>query len=171
MKKLLSAIAIITLIATTSKGYAQTENAIAFNFRKAVALSNSGTAKISRTHVSLSALKDFEKSFKKVSDEKWFKVRGGVIANFLSKGVDFRITYDEQGKWLCNLLTYPENRLPSDVRDLVKTRYYDYEIQYCNEYQFAHSSIYVIKMQDDTSVKTVRVADGEMEVIADKKRS
>jgi hypothetical protein len=169
MKQQLSLIAIVALFAMANNVQGQTKNVLALNFTKAVAGSNSTASKISKNSVSVKALKDFEKSFQEVSDEKWFKVPGGVIANFLSKGIDFRIAYNEKGKWLYNLLTYPEDNLPSDVRSMVKSQYYDYEIQFCNEYQLAHSSIYVIKMQDDTSVKTVRIAGGEMQEITDKK--
>jgi hypothetical protein len=170
MKQLLSSIVIVALFATANNANGQTENEFAFNNTKAVARSNSSTLKISKTTVNLKALKDFEKSFRKISNETWFKVPGGVIANFLSKGIDFRIKYDENGRWMYTLLTYSEDKLPADVRSLVKSRYYDYEIQFCNEYQLPKSSIYVIKMQDDQSVRTIKIVDGEMEVIADEKR-
>ena len=170
MKQLLSSIVILALFATAKNAQGQTENAFAFNDTRAATASNSSTSKISKTNVNLKALKDFGKSFHKVSDEKWFKVPGGVIANFLTNGIDFRIKYDENGKWLYNLLTYPEDNLPSDVKSLIKSRYYHYEIEYCNEYQLSNSTIYVVKMTDDKSTKTIKIADGEIEVIADNKR-
>ena len=170
MKQLLSSIVIVALFATANNANGQPENEFAFNNTKAVARSNSSTLKISKTTVNLKALNDFEKSFHKVSDEKWFKVPGGVIANFLSKGIDFRIKYNENGKWMYNLLTYSEDKLPSDVRSLIKSRYYDYQIDFCNEYQLSNSIIYVVKMTDDKSIRTIKIADGEMEVIADEKR-
>ncbi len=170
MKQLLSSIVIVALFATAKNAQGQTKNALAFNDIRAVTASNSSTSKINRTSVNLKALKDFGKSFHEVSDEKWFKVPGGVIANFLSNGIDFRIKYNENGKWLYNLLTYSENNLPSDVRSLIKSRYYDYQIDFCNEYQLSNSIIYVVKMTDDKTIKTIKIADGEMEVIADDKR-
>jgi len=171
MKQLLSSIVILALFATAKNAQGQAENALAFNDTRSVTVSNSSTSKISRTSVNLKALKDFSKSFHEVSNEKWFKVPGGVIANFLFKGIDFRIKYDENGKWLYNLLTYPEDNLPSDVSSLIRSRYYHYEIEFCNEYQLSNSTIYVVKMNDDKSIKTIRIADGEMEVIADNKRN
>ena len=171
MKQLLFSIVIVALFETAKNAQGQTENAVAFYDARSFTVSNSSTSEISRTSINLKALKDFEKSFQKVSDEKWCKVPGGVIANFLSNGIDFRIKYDEKGQWLYNLLTYSEDNLPSDVRSLIKGRYYDYEIQFCNEYQLPKSSIFVIKMQDDQSVKTIKIVDGEMEVITNNKRN
>jgi hypothetical protein len=171
MKQLLSSIVILALFATAKNAQGQSENALAFNDTRAVNVSNSSTSKISKTSVNLKALKDFSKSFHEVSNEKWFKVPGGVIANFLTKGIDFRIKYDEKGKWLYNLLTYPEDNLPSDVRSLIRSRYYHYQIEYCNEYQLSNSAVYIVKMNDDKSIKTIKIADGEIEVIADNKRN
>ena len=51
-----------------------------------------------------------------------------------------------------------------------KSRHYDYDIQFCNEYQLSNTSVYIIKMQDAKSIKTVRVDDDEMEVTAGNKR-
>ncbi|KAA9034453.1 hypothetical protein FW778_22500 [Ginsengibacter hankyongi] len=171
MKQLLSSIVILALFATAKNAQGQTENTLAFNDLRMVTLSNSSTSKINKTSVNLKALKDFSKSFHEVSDEKWFKVPGGVIANFLSKGIDFRIKYDENGKRLYKLLTYAEDNLPSDVRSLIRSHYYHYEIEFCNEYQLSNSTVYVVKMDDDKSIKTVKIADGEIEVIADSKRN
>ena len=170
MKQLLSSIVILAIFVTAQNVQAQTKNALAFDDARIINLSNSNTSKISKTSVSLKALKNFDKSFHQVSDTKWFKVPGGVIANFLSKDIDFRIVYDENGKWLYNLLTYSDDNLPSDVRSLIKSRYYDYQIEYCNEYQLSNSTVYIIKMTDDNSIKTIRVVDGEIEVIADHKQ-
>ena len=83
MKQLLSSIVILALFATAKNTHGQTENTLAFNDLRKVTLSNSSTSKISKTNVNLKALKDFSKSFHEVPNEKWFKVPGGVIADFL----------------------------------------------------------------------------------------
>lgn len=112
--------------------------------------------------VNIRATKDFSKTFKNVNNQTWYKVGTGYIANFLSEGVDYRINYDNKGRWQSNLLTYTEDHLPFEVRDLVKSRFYDYTIFVCYEYQFTEGKAYIIKMEDAKSYKTLKVYDGEI---------
>lgn len=112
--------------------------------------------------VNMRATKDFSKTFKNVNNQTWYKVGNGYIANFLSEGVDYRVNYDNKGRWQSNLLTYTEDHLPFEVRDLVKSRFYDYDIFICYEYQFTEGKAYIIKMEDAKSYKTLKVYDGEI---------
>lgn len=114
------------------------------------------------------ALKDFSKSFKNVVNPNWYKDgRGYYIANFLKGGIDTKVVYDAKGRWLYNLLTYTEDKLPFEIRDMVKTTYYDFDILVCHEYTIQGGSVYVIKMQDEKTLKTVKIIAGEMTVTED----
>jgi len=53
---------------------------------------------------------------------------------------------------------------------LVKSRYYDFKILVV--YEIKHdNTVYILKMQDAATLKTLRIADGEIEIIADNTRS
>jgi len=124
--------------------------------------------KASTSAISEKALKDFGRTFKNVHNQTWYKVpSGGYIANFLSEGIDYRIGYNQRGNWRYNLLTYTEDHLPFEIRDLVKSQYYDYNIFVCFEYQCLEGKAYIIKMEDATSYKTVTVFDGEIVSVED----
>lgn len=75
--------------------------------------------------------------------------------------------YDKKGRLLFTIDYYGEKGLPAAVRSLVKSVYYDYTIRTVEEVKFADGHVYLVDMQDDASIKTVRVADGEMEVVRD----
>jgi len=57
--------------------------------------------------------------------------------------------------------------LPTEVRALVKKTYYDYTISHIDEVHHAEqpNTIYLVLIEDDKTLKTIRVCDGEMEEI------
>ena len=66
---------------------------------------------------------------------------------------------------------YQEEKLPHEIRGLVKSTYYDYDIYLITEVNRNEKIAYVVKMEDKTSWKTVKVVDGEMEVLEDYTKS
>jgi len=165
MKKIFSTLAILVTIATAN---AQQAKAIAFNspdVQKTI-LSTESSSKVDAADVNTKALKDFNKSFKNISGEQWYKVTDGFIASFKENEIETKVAYDQKGKWHCTVRTFGENELPSDVRDLVKSRYYDYKILVV--YEIRHdNTVYILKIEDTSTLKTLRVADGEIEIISD----
>lgn len=81
-----------------------------------------------------------------------------------------RVFYDKKGRVRFTIDYYSEKELPTEVRAIVKPVYYDYTILTVEEVKLNGRSIYLIDMQDSTTIKTVRVADGEMELIRDLNR-
>lgn len=119
------------------------------------------------TNVNINAVRDFSRSYKNVSDAKWFKTEGGYVANFLSKGIYTKIAYDHKGRWLYNLLEYTEANLAFEIRHIVKRKYYDDEILVIHQYEFDNNkTVYLIRMQDQHSNSiSLKVFDGEVEDI------
>jgi len=50
------------------------------------------------------------------------------IASFTDNGVDTKVVYQRSGNWHSMFRTYSEDKLPFDMRDLVKSEFYDYKI-------------------------------------------
>jgi hypothetical protein len=180
MKQIFSALAVITMMIAAKNSDAQSKNAqskseLAFNNTSIVVnmLLRSPDKKTFETKVStvnIKAVRDFTRSYKNV-EARWFKTEGGYIANFLSNGIDKRIVYNDHGGWLYNLLTYTEDHLPTDVRNMVKSNYFNYDIVVVFQYDLKDGSVYIIKLKDQSNVKMVRVCDGEMEEINMDKKS
>ena len=168
MKKIFSTLAILVTIASANVN-AQQDKALAYNspdVQKTLLLSTESTPKVDAADVNAKALKDFNKSFKNISGEQWYKVTDGFIASFKENEIETKVAYDQKGKWHCTVRTLDENQLPSDVRDLVKSKYYDYKILV--SYEIRHdNTVYILKIEDATTLKTLRVADGEIEIISD----
>ena len=60
------------------------------------------------TQVNMNAVRHFMRFHKKVSDERWFSTKDGYIANFLSKGIDTRIVYDDKADGFIIFLSIPK---------------------------------------------------------------
>ncbi|HEY6979051.1 MAG TPA: hypothetical protein VH396_22300 [Chitinophagaceae bacterium] len=117
--------------------------------------------------ISMKVLRDFAKSFKNVTNEKWYKVSDGYMASFSDNGIETKVAYDRKGVFHCTLRTLNESQLPADVRAIVKSKYYDFKILVA--YEIIHDSdpVYIFKIEDNKTLKMLRVADGELEVITD----
>ena len=122
------------------------------------------------TGVHMDAVRDFTRSYKNITDTKWFKTEGGYIANFGSNGIDTKIVYDNKGRWFYNLLNYTEANLAPQIRHLVKSKYYDHDIRVVHEYEFANNNtVYVIIIQDQQSnISTLKVSADEIKDITDR---
>ncbi len=118
-----------------------------------------------KNDISINAVRDFKKLYKTVTDEKWYKTKDGFTALFTLDDVRNSIFYSKNGSWLGSLKSYNENKLDQDIRDIVKSKYYDYKITYVNEAETQQSDgmpTYVINLQGEHNIKIVRVNNGEM---------
>ena len=130
-------------------------------------LSHKIQAEIKVTAVNINAVRDFTRVHKHVTDPKWFKTEGGYVASFRSKEIFRKIVYDDNGRWLYNLLEYTEAQMSFEIRNMVKSRYYDDDILVIHEYEFPNNkTVYLLRMQDrQSNIVTLKVCNGEMEFI------
>ena len=108
------------------------------------------------------AFKDFSKSNESAADVSWSKTSDGYIAHFFVPEIDTRVVYNKRGTWQYNLSAYMEDRLPLNIRAIVKQQYYDYKIVVCYACETEGGSVYIIKMEDSKTLKTVTIVNDEM---------
>ncbi|MBN8853910.1 MAG: hypothetical protein BGO55_10680 [Sphingobacteriales bacterium 50-39] len=113
------------------------------------------------------AIRNFVRIYKDASDAKWQSLHdGGYVCRFMQSGVMKRAIYDEKGRWLTTIAGYTAEHLPADVRRQVHSVYYDYSILYVNEINVPGKPVaYVVQVQDQRTIRVVRVVEGEMEEI------
>lgn len=122
------------------------------------------------SNINMRALKDFQRSFSG-TNASWYKADdGGFIAKFKNGDVTNIVAYDGKGNLHHSIRYYEEKQLPREVRAQVKSTYYDYEIVGVSEVHYEDQVIFVILVQDDTTLKTLRVCDGEMDEVQSLKR-
>jgi hypothetical protein len=117
-----------------------------------------------RGDVRSKAVRNFVRFYKNISDEKWYEIPDALIAIFTFNDINYRIDYDKKGNWLHTMRTYSENKLPADIRHLVKSSYYDYNITFVQEIEKPREPFtYVVHLEGKTKLINLRVSSGEMD--------
>jgi hypothetical protein len=122
------------------------------------------------SEISIKAVRNFTKDYKNVSDVKWFQSEDGVVVYFNMDGIKNKVYYNKKGNYECKVRNYYEDRLPVEVRHLVKSNYYDFSIYCVIEICAKDKTAYVVKLENKTSWKTIKVVNNEMEVTQDYKK-
>jgi len=112
------------------------------------------------------AAKTFSRDYKNITDAKWFKLsKGFAVVHFTKDDIKTMILYNKRGTPETMFRYYSEDKLAFEIRHLVKSNYYDYSIFNVIEAHIGDKISYLVKMEDKTSWKTIKVVDGEMEVV------
>ena len=120
--------------------------------------------------VSTKALKDFSRSYKNAVNEKWYTVSDGFLASFNDNGIETKVAYNKKGVWHSTVRTLDETQLPFAVRDVVKSTYYDSKILVAYEIKHVDGVVYILKIEDTKTLRTLRIIDGGIEIIASNTR-
>lgn len=126
---------------------------------------NFGTGETNSSEINKRATDHFRKQFPTVSNPYWYKTNVGYIASFKEDAVETKVAYNAKGKLHHTISYYGEKNLPRDVWENVKSVYYAYDILRVAEVHFANRIIYMMYVQNDKQLKTIRVCDGEMEEV------
>jgi len=165
MKKNLIALVIVS--AATLGGISGANAQIASNSSSLEYQMNATNIKNSINELAINprALKDFMTSNKNVTGESWAKVKDGFSVRFISDGIRTTIYYDKKGNWAGSVKNYGEEKMLREIRHVVKSTYYDYNIIYAQEVETVDTKgtpTYVICIDDNTKIKMIRISDGEM---------
>ncbi|HEY4336930.1 MAG TPA: hypothetical protein VGM89_13565 [Puia sp.] len=111
------------------------------------------------------ASRDFIQRAGDTKDEQWYKATVGYEAEYTDGPVKALYRYDKKGHWMYSILTYGEDRLPEDVRTLMKSNFYDFNINWVKEVNELQEVVYVVHMENARTWKEVAVQGGEMRVL------
>lgn len=117
--------------------------------------------------ISPRALKNFAKTHKNVMEEQWTKSKDGFFVTYVSDGIRTTVFYDKKGNWVGDIKYYSEEKMPREVRHIVKRAYYDYNIVGTQEVETIDSRgvpTYIVTVEDKANIKLIRTNAGEMEV-------
>jgi len=177
MKKVI----IIALVATTLSCSACAHDQMALktsgNSRRVATVTNPASTNSSTvlppTRVNAKAARDFLNKCKCATNVTWYNCEGkGTCAFYDLAGKKGRRFYDKKGNFVYNILTYGEQSLPPEIRDLVKRTYYlDYTIDKVDEVFEDDKTIFIVNISDSKTLKTISVFDGEIFVLSDKNKS
>jgi hypothetical protein len=166
-------IIIITAIISSNKTFAQEDkNLPAYSSFKAADMfplfaDKKYFSEVRLNDLNIKAVRHFVKNYQGVNTEQWYKISDGFIASFTKDSIQTKVVYDLKGNWHCTLNAFDENRLSPDIRNKVKNKYYDFNILVAYQIIFEEDVIYIIKIDNATKLKILKIADGEIEVAGD----
>jgi hypothetical protein len=122
---------------------------------------------ISRVHIR--AMRDFLKRDKTASNVDWMIVETGYVAKYTDKNnSNCRTVYNNSGAFVYTIRQYYENTMPRDIRHIVKSEYYDYTITLVEQVEETRKPlVYVVHLEDKTTLKNVRICEREMEIMSE----
>lgn len=83
-------------------------------------------------------------------------------------GNDVISAYDKNGRWVYSIEYLNANNLKKDIIDIVKDGYNNYYISGMEKVtQPGFDEVYIVHIEDAVSLKTIRVSNGEPELVED----
>jgi|SRR5215831_1850674 len=120
--------------------------------------------KIEPNKINPKAVRDLAKSFKGVSGEKWIELHDGFVAIFNLDDVSYQVAYDKKGNWVHTIRSYGEGKLSSDLRHVIKSNYYDYNIKLIQEVErLSDPLVYVVELTGKKELIRLKICEGEMQ--------
>jgi hypothetical protein len=166
MKKSITSIALAGVISAFSFNYAHAQfdakadkPASQLNMRKVV----------SSDKVNLNAIKNFQHDYKDVTDAEWSVLEDkSFLCRFRKANIPCRASYNPNGRWLFTVSDFSGKQLSQPLHDRVQSVYFNYQITFVNQIDLPDSkTVYLVEIQDEKSIKKVRVTDEDMEVVQD----
>lgn len=108
--------------------------------------------------------KDFARHNKNVEDLRVNKENNNTFLYFVADGIQTRSAYNKKGNWMHTIRYYGENKLPLEVRDIIKSSYQCFSISGVTEVNVQNKTAYLVNIEDSKTWKTIKVVGEEMEV-------
>jgi hypothetical protein len=110
------------------------------------------------------AERNFRREFKEAYDAKWIEKEDGYRAKFVENQVKYMVDYNKKGDWVSTIANYNEDQLDTHIAGAVKTAFLGYAIVHVTEVRKGKSIVYLVKIDNQKFLKTVRIVNGEMDV-------
>jgi len=115
--------------------------------------------------INSNVVRNFINTYGNATEPRWVEYSGGYVVYFTSDSMQHRVYYTRTGERQCIIRQYSEKDLPREIRHQVKSGYYDYSIFLINDVTVDGKTSYVIKIEDKTWIKEIKIENGEMEVV------
>ena len=110
---------------------------------------------------------NFKKDYSLATEAEWsvFADRS-LVCRFYMNNILHRAFYTPRGHWLYTLSGYVGNRLDNANAERIKRVYYNFRIVYVDQVDLVNGkTFYIVEIQDEKSIRKIRVNEDEMEVV------
>ena len=121
------------------------------------------SATTSREVVSTKVNRAFIRMFKDASHARWYQINEKFMVLFIQNEQENRAVFAKNGQLVYHIAYGTEKNLPTEIRHIVKTKYYDQTITLVLKVNQDDRNIWVISLEDSNDLVMVRVEDMELE--------
>jgi hypothetical protein len=115
--------------------------------------------------VNSKVLKSFRRSFGERPDARWSKSDNRFVVFLKDSTMSTHVYFKSNGELQYSVHYYSEDRLPQAIRHTVKSNFYDYSIIRVSEVRAHETVSYFVKIEDKTTIKTIRVDEQEWQIV------
>lgn len=115
--------------------------------------------------------KNFQSYFANAQDPTWYVINKEYLVKFMTDENMNHALFTKGGHFVYHISFGYEKSLPEDVRDAVKSVYYNYDITRAIKVTDGNRLIWVINVENPKYLLLVRVENGEVEEIQQLKKS
>src|SRR6266487_5913684 len=102
------------------------------------------------------------------SDNTTSKSGKAHVVYSVVEGRQTMTAYNKNGKWIYTIQRYSPDNLDKNITDKVRSVYYDYGVTDIEKVeQQGMNVVYVVHLENEKSLKIVRLTDDEMELVQD----
>lgn len=114
---------------------------------------------------------NFHSYFANAQDPKWYMVNKNYLIKFMTDEDLNHALFTKRGELIYHISYGYEKSMPSDVRDAVKSVYYNYDITRAIKVSEANRVIWVVNVENAKELLLIRVENGEVEQVQALKKS
>jgi hypothetical protein len=121
--------------------------------------------------ISAAAVERFKTDFSDAKEVEWKVMNKGFRAYFQQNEVLTAVDYNSKGK-LYSVIRYGKSLLTKDMKKMLEKKFADVKVREVSEVKIADfpTSVYVLVMEDNISVKTIQILDDEVKVIQEMRK-
>jgi hypothetical protein len=113
-------------------------------------------------NINSKAVRFFNRDFKNAEAVKWYKLEDGFVSYCSVSGNKTKVFYDKKGRWAGSITSYNDKTMPRDVRAIVRSIYYDYNITHADEIIVDGKTMFKVNIEDEKGWKIIDIVDNEI---------
>ncbi|MEP7110058.1 MAG: hypothetical protein ABI760_18835 [Ferruginibacter sp.] len=130
------------------------------------------TDKYYRNDINIRAVRGFLKYFKTAKNVTWkiAKNGSGYTAQFTNDSIQTRVAYDRRGLWYYTFKRYGEDKMPAELRAMVRSTFFDYTITEVTEISLPperQNIMYSVLIKEAANFKILKIFNREIEIVSD----
>ena len=138
---------------------------IAFTSTKTVPYQDNNPAVVAGGTVNAKVLKSFARVYGEIPAAKWYTAGNGFMVKFNLNNIDNTIYYQTNGSVDAALHYYAADQLSPAIREKAQAALPNYSLFHVVEVNKNGVTAYYVKMQDATTIKTLKIVGEEWEVL------